>query len=208
MPRSKQLNAQMRAESQAQILNAARRLFAEEGYFSCKVTDIAKAAGMSTGNVYWYFESKEEILKAVLNAGFEAEAAVLAHATAFPGTEREKLRYLVEQYVILCQEQADFVTIFASLLGHGGYSFFAELGIDTTELGARYHETLRSIVTQAQGERTIPDVEPEILVMSFFAFFNGLMITYGETWLTQDTGPFEDAVMRLLGGETSEEGMT
>ena len=65
MPRSKELSDQMRAHSQAQILAAARQLFATQGYFNCRVSEIAREASMSPGNVYWYFSSKEEVLKAV-----------------------------------------------------------------------------------------------------------------------------------------------
>jgi AcrR family transcriptional regulator len=42
MPRSKQASEQMRARSRAKILEAARRLFADQGYFSSKVAEIAR----------------------------------------------------------------------------------------------------------------------------------------------------------------------
>jgi AcrR family transcriptional regulator len=50
----------------AAFLDAARRVFAEKGYFNAKISDIAKAAGRSPGSFYNYYENKEEILEALL----------------------------------------------------------------------------------------------------------------------------------------------
>ncbi len=44
------------------ILNAAIKVFAESGFHKAKVTTIAETAGVATGSVYLYYESKEAIL--------------------------------------------------------------------------------------------------------------------------------------------------
>lgn len=46
----------------AQILDAAKRCFASCGYHETRVDDIAREAGLSKGALYWYFDSKQEIL--------------------------------------------------------------------------------------------------------------------------------------------------
>ncbi|MBK6765659.1 MAG: TetR/AcrR family transcriptional regulator [bacterium] len=45
-----------------QILDAAAELFASKGFEKTSVDEIAKAAGLSKGAIYWYFPSKESIL--------------------------------------------------------------------------------------------------------------------------------------------------
>lgn len=52
--------------TEAAFLEAARKVFAEQGYFNAKISDIARAAGKSPGSFYNYYESKEELLKALL----------------------------------------------------------------------------------------------------------------------------------------------
>ena len=47
------------------ILAGAYRLFSERGYAATTLTDIAKSAGFSPGNVYIYFDSKLDILYAI-----------------------------------------------------------------------------------------------------------------------------------------------
>ncbi|WOI52505.1 TetR/AcrR family transcriptional regulator [Parvularcula sp. LCG005] len=51
---------------QDQVLQAAARCFVEEGFHGASMSRIAKAAKMSPGHIYHYFESKEEIIKAIV----------------------------------------------------------------------------------------------------------------------------------------------
>src|ERR1700716_1331157 len=44
------------------ILRAAIDVFARNGYFNAKVSEIAKAAGVADGTIYLYFDNKEDLL--------------------------------------------------------------------------------------------------------------------------------------------------
>jgi TetR/AcrR family transcriptional regulator, fatty acid metabolism regulator protein len=44
------------------ILRAAVDVFAQNGYFNAKVSEIAKAAGVADGTIYLYFDNKEDVL--------------------------------------------------------------------------------------------------------------------------------------------------
>src|SRR5437763_6135803 len=44
------------------ILRAAVDVFAQNGYFNAKVSEIAKAAGVADGTIYLYFDNKEDLL--------------------------------------------------------------------------------------------------------------------------------------------------
>ena len=67
-------------EKRRQILDAAVHVFAREGFYSCRVSDIADEAGVAYGLVYHYFSSKDEILDTLFlerwNLLLEAIAAV------------------------------------------------------------------------------------------------------------------------------------
>jgi AcrR family transcriptional regulator len=60
------------AARQAQILEAAARLFAEKGYHRTTTRDIAQAADLSEGTLYNYFGSKEDLLLGILSRLVEA----------------------------------------------------------------------------------------------------------------------------------------
>ncbi len=51
------------AERKQQLLDAAARLFAEQGYAATRVVDIVEAAGVAKGLFYWYFENKEALFR-------------------------------------------------------------------------------------------------------------------------------------------------
>lgn len=51
------------------ILTAAKRVFSEKGYAATTVADVARAAGLSYGTIYWYFDSKEELFDALMDVG-------------------------------------------------------------------------------------------------------------------------------------------
>jgi AcrR family transcriptional regulator len=59
---ARQLTAQG-VERKQQLLDAASRLFAEQGYAATRVVDIVEAAGVAKGLFYWYFENKEALFR-------------------------------------------------------------------------------------------------------------------------------------------------
>src|SRR4051812_31026258 len=44
------------------ILDAAIKVFAAEGFYNAKVSQIAQAAGVADGTIYLYFKSKDDLL--------------------------------------------------------------------------------------------------------------------------------------------------
>jgi AcrR family transcriptional regulator len=202
MPRNKQISEQMRTQTREKILSTARKLFAKQGYFNCKISDIAQEAGMSQGILYWYFSSKEELLKSVLSDGFETLGQLTESAANRSGTSREKLDALLDDYIAFGRQKGEFTAVFISILGHGGMPLLMKLGFNTTQIGMRYHQALSTILAQGQAEGTVlPEIDPNILTMFFFSLFNGLMITYGTDWLNVPEQFVRQAVLRLLGSQ-------
>src|SRR5512134_612954 len=79
-----------------EILDAALDLFVERGYATTRLDDVAQRAGVSKGTVYLYFDSKEDLFKAVVRSGIvraieDAEQRV----EHFDGAAAELLRMLV-----------------------------------------------------------------------------------------------------------------
>jgi len=60
------------ADKYQRILDAAVAVFAEKGFFTSRVSDIADRADVADGTVYLYFKSKEEILMTAINTAFDA----------------------------------------------------------------------------------------------------------------------------------------
>ena len=198
-PRLQARSDQMRVESRTRLLDAGRRLFASQGYYACKVGDIAREAGMSQGNVYWYFASKEEILQAILAEGFGAIEVMTSEVADTAGTARAKLDLLVTRTLDLYREHADFTRILGTLMGHGGQELVTSLGFNMQAIGGRYHANLARVFDQARREDAVADIESNVLVLFYFSLFNGLLITYPDRWPQLDPAMIRQVVLRMLG---------
>jgi len=198
-PRSREERDTTRAASRARILDAARTLFAERGFFACRVSDVARRAGMSPGNVYWHFDSKEAILREILAEGFGMIEAMTAEVADAYGPARRKLELLLDRSIALYGANAEFTAILGGLLGPGGQELIGSLGFDMREIGSRYHANLRRVFAEARSEGAVAPADPDLLVAFYFAFFNGLLITYADLWPALPPDAIRHAALRLVG---------
>ncbi|WP_258869238.1 TetR/AcrR family transcriptional regulator [Aquitalea aquatica] len=82
-----------------EILDAALGLFVEKGYRATKMEDIARAAGVTKGTPYLYFQNKEEIFKAIARGTIVANLQQLDQiARDFDGSASVLLHRMVEQW--------------------------------------------------------------------------------------------------------------
>lgn len=61
------LSVEKKEAKKDKIIEKSMELFCEKGYYATKVEEITKALGISKGNFYTYFGSKEEVLYEILN---------------------------------------------------------------------------------------------------------------------------------------------
>ncbi|MCY9513853.1 TetR/AcrR family transcriptional regulator [Paenibacillus apiarius] len=59
-------------------MDAALKIIACKGYHSTKISDVVKAAGVSQGTFYWYFQSKEQLVLKLIEDGKEKLIKVIA----------------------------------------------------------------------------------------------------------------------------------
>jgi AcrR family transcriptional regulator len=74
--------AEKRAETRSLLIEAAAREFAERGYAEARIESIAESAGFSKGAFYSNFDSKEELVLAVLGGTMISRADLMARAIA------------------------------------------------------------------------------------------------------------------------------
>ncbi len=84
------------------ILDAAVRVFARQGFHTCRVSDIADEAGVAYGLVYHYFQSKDEVLDTLFLERWEIMLATIREIDSRPLDAREKLdaiaSFIIDSY--------------------------------------------------------------------------------------------------------------
>jgi AcrR family transcriptional regulator len=96
---------------QAEIITAARKVFAEKGYIAATVDEIAALADLAKGTIYVYFESKEQIYNAVLENDLDALRTLTLEKIAAAETAREKISAYIDARFKYCEERRDFFRI-------------------------------------------------------------------------------------------------
>lgn len=71
-PRTSQQFETIRQEKTKLILDTALELFAEKGFHQTSISDITRKAGISKGLLYNYFGSKDEVLRSIIQTGYDS----------------------------------------------------------------------------------------------------------------------------------------
>ena len=78
---------------------AALELFVERGFAATRLDDVAKRAGVSKGTLYLYFDSKDDLFKAVVREGIVSRiAAFEERMRAYDGSSADLMRLLVKTW--------------------------------------------------------------------------------------------------------------
>jgi TetR/AcrR family fatty acid metabolism transcriptional regulator len=87
------------ADKRRVILDGAVRVFARQGFHTCRVSDIADEAGVAYGLVYHYFSSKDQILDTLFLERWDIMLAAIAEADASERSPADKL-YAIAAFII------------------------------------------------------------------------------------------------------------
>jgi TetR/AcrR family transcriptional regulator, transcriptional repressor for nem operon len=90
------------------LIDAARQVFYTRGVERTALADIAAAAGIPLGNVYYYFKSKSDLVAAVVEAHLSEAAALIAGVEAAHEGPRERLKALFAAFADQSAEVARY----------------------------------------------------------------------------------------------------
>ncbi|HTO07233.1 MAG TPA: TetR/AcrR family transcriptional regulator [Myxococcota bacterium] len=112
--------AQRKSElTRSSILDAAARVFRDRGYSGGTLADIAAEIGMKAGSLYYHFESREELVEAVMSLGLaRARAAVEARLAELPvrASALDRLRAAIEAHLLMVVEQEHYTSATIKLI--------------------------------------------------------------------------------------------
>src|SRR5438105_12179421 len=126
------------------IIEAAVRVFARRGYFTSRVSDIAREAGIAAGTIYLYFDTKEDILITLFRDKMATFVSALWHAIADELDAVAKLRRLVRMHFQMLEQDPDLAAVVQVELRQGQKLF---RGPATQEI-ASYFALIASVLEE------------------------------------------------------------
>jgi TetR/AcrR family transcriptional regulator, fatty acid metabolism regulator protein len=94
------------------ILDAAAAVFAEKGFFTSRIADIADRADVADGTVYLYFKNKEEILMTAINTAFDGFMSLARTELKKVADPAERLRRLAFLHLDAMSSNRDLAVVF------------------------------------------------------------------------------------------------
>ena len=147
------------------ILDAAVRVFARQGFHTCRVSDIADEAGVAYGLVYHYFQSKDEVLDTLFLERWELMLAAIDEIDSRPIAAREKLAAIASFIVDSYRYDRDLMKVIIVEVTRAANTFGQT---HLAEIRKAYNR-IADIVAAAQADGTFRDVvTPQFAAMAFY----------------------------------------
>jgi AcrR family transcriptional regulator len=201
-PRTKEAYQTMRDERKEQILLAALKIFASQGFSAAKITDIAATAGVSYGLVDHYFGRKEEIYAAVILKGYQCAVDLFERALTIPGSPWGRLLFICQELLSRIRELPDSPD-YILLINQGKTNQLipVETRAQFRADEKRCLDIQVELIRQGQTIGEVVDGDPYELVITFNAIIQGL----GDRWSDADSRedlrqhfPRPETVLRFL----------
>ncbi|HWM63830.1 MAG TPA: TetR/AcrR family transcriptional regulator [Solirubrobacterales bacterium] len=160
-------------DKRRQILDAAIRVFARQGFHSTRVADIADEAGVAYGLVYHYFKSKDEVLNELFSERWSLLLAAIEEADDSADlTPREKLEAVAGFIVDSYRHDPELMKVIIVEVTRAANSF----GRTHLPEIRRAYESIGKIVAGGQEVGAFRrDIEPTFASMSFYGAIEQLL---------------------------------
>jgi len=159
-----------------QILEAAVKVFAQQGFYQSTIAQIAKEAGVADGTIYLYFKNKDDILVQFFSYRTKQVFESFREEVDRAETSADKLRNLVRRHLDEFQRDRDGAVVY-QVETHQS-SRLAEDQI--REMSQMYRDLISEIVEQGQQEGTI---RKDLYVGLVKRFIIGAVDEVINTWL-------------------------
>ncbi len=155
------------------ILDAAIQVFARNGFYNSKVSEIAKLAKVADGTIYLYFKNKDDILIKLFEDKMTLIIAELEERMAGVDDPLEKIRIFIRSHFEMVRDYPDMAEVITVELRQST-KFMKEY--DNRKF-AEYLNVLSSVVREGKDRGVIrDDVRPGIFKRSLFGMMDELSL--------------------------------
>lgn len=167
MPNRESRRQRRFAKRREEILDVAARVFAEKGYSDTKITEIANALDIADGTLYNYFDSKRDILLAIISKA-ETDIEPMLQETGELRTRDDIVAILAKSYDVFMAHLPFTRTLLMEAWADD--AILQEYAADHLEhIGQRMHEFIVSRVNAGDFRPLDPALATQMVLGLFFA---------------------------------------
>lgn len=151
-------NSKRALDRRKHIMTVAARVFAEKGYYATTISDLASAAGIAKGTIYWYFNNKRAIMLAILDVISSEITGTFARILTESPTGLDALLECVEPAIRLLEKHGPIYLM-----------YFLEIGSTDTviqdkfrDIYERVHSGTRTAIARGIKEGLIRQVDQDL----------------------------------------------
>ncbi len=168
------------------LLDAAARVFNSHGFASATIRDIATAAGMLPGSVYYHFESKEELFVAVHEEGIRRTTETVSRALDGVVGPWQRMEAAVIAHLRAILDRSDYAAVVISAFPQGDPELRDRLVVLRDSYEGIFRELIDTLPLAAGSDR-------KFLRLALMGAIN-----WTQTWFRRDGDPPEVLGSKLL----------
>jgi AcrR family transcriptional regulator len=162
-------------EKLERLLAIAAEIFAEKGYHHASIRDLSKRAGTSLSGLYYYFQSKEELLYMIQDRSLRKVLAELRRRLEGVDRAEEKLRILVHNHVGFFAKNRAAMRV----ITHEYDSLEGKYRDKISDLRREYSDLCQEILREVRRFTSAGDVVPlNVATSALFGMMNWIYSWY------------------------------
>ncbi len=157
------------------ILKAAIKVFAKNGFYATRVSEIAKAAGVADGTIYLYFKNKDDVLITIFEEGIGQLLTILREVAESDEPFENRITRIVELQLGLLEEQRDLAEVITVNLRQSSRL----LKQYAAPLFMQYIDVIAGVVRDGQEDGAFRrDLNPRVVARSLFGALDAILLTW------------------------------
>ncbi len=183
-------------DKRRQILDAAIRVFARQGFHSTRVSDIADEAGVAYGLVYHYFSSKDEVLNELFSERWSLLLAAIEETDRSSASPRDKLEAVAAFIVDSYRHDPELMKVIIVEVTRAANSFGRT---HLPEISSAYASIAKIVADGQEAGAFRSDIDPQFASMAFYGAIEQLLSGWIFELIPASDADYEEAKELLVG---------
>jgi TetR/AcrR family transcriptional regulator, cholesterol catabolism regulator len=177
MPRQQQVSQQQKKPRSRtpQVLDAAVSTFAVKGYENTSMQEIGESLGLLKGSIYYYVDSKEDLLYSIIKAVHLEMMANLERAGGRDGDVEPRLQAFLEDMIELTVDRREHATVFQREFRHLSDEHRKEINKERRQ----YEAFLEAMLEEGQAQGVVrTDIDARLLTVASMTMISAISTWY------------------------------